>query len=248
MDVLTGYLVFSIGFNLILFLLAYFFQTDKITDLSYSLTFAAISIYSFIQSERSLVDIIILLLVIIWAIRLGSYLFYRIHAIGRDKRFDQIRERFISFFLFWLMQGLTCFVVMIPAILINQATSKDSNMIVVIGVIIAISGLLLESVADQQKFKFKSLNPGKFMNSGVWSYLQHPNYTGELLFWWSIFIISLPFSSWYYSIIGPLWISLIIIRFSGISILQKKWSERYGNDPDFVAYSKKTYKLVPFIY
>jgi steroid 5-alpha reductase family enzyme len=109
-------------------------------------------------------------------------------------------------------------------------------------------GLALEVVADSQKFRFKRSNPKQFMKSGVWSLLQHPNYSGELLFWWGLFIACLPFTVWYYTILGPIWISLIIIRFSGISILQKKWMENYGDDPEFQAYQKRTSKLIPFIY
>lgn len=247
MDILLNFLLFSVSVNLLLFLFAYIFQTDKITDISYSLTFIAIASYSFVQSEKTAVDFILFILILVWGIRLGSYLAYRIHQIGRDKRFDEIRKRFISFFFFWLMQGLTCFIVMIPIILSLHNPNKSFNLLLILGSCFAIIGWSIETVADIQKFRFKKSNPHAFMKKGLWSYVQHPNYTGELLFWWGIFIACLPYSPWY-SMVSPIWISLIIIRFSGISILQQKWISQYGAEPEFKEYHEQTKKLIPFIY
>lgn len=248
MDPLLHCLLFSLGFNLILYVVAYFFQTDKLTDISYSLTFVILSSYSLSLSQLSILDIILFSLVLIWGLRLGSYLFYRIHQIGRDKRFDQIRENPISFLFFWVMQGLTCFIVLIPVILTHAQDDKNGVLLFYIGSALCIIGLIIESIADHQKFIFKKLHPDKYMSKGLWSFLQHPNYTGELLFWWGVFITSIPYTNWYISILGPLWISFIIIRFSGISILQKKWTTQYGAIPEFQKYQKATKKLIPFIY
>lgn len=248
MDVLWTYLLFSVALNLFLFIIAYIFQTDKITDVSYSLTFMAISAYAFFQSELSMTDTILLLLVVTWALRLGMYLAYRIIFMGRDKRFDKIRKSFTSFLAFWLMQGLTCFIVMIPVLLSHQTEMKSMVFLSWIGAMIAIFGLVFETIADFQKFIYKKSSPTSFMNKGLWSIVQHPNYLGELLFWWGIFLVSLPYSLWYISIIGPVWISFIIIKFSGISILQRRWKTQYGTNPDFKDYQKKTRKLIPFFY
>lgn len=248
MEVLLYYLLFSVGFNLILFLIAYAFQTDKVTDMSYSLTFIAIALYSFFQSEQSIIDILLNFVVVLWAVRLGSYLLYRISVMGHDKRFDDIRTNFLSFLTFWLMQGLTCFIVMLPVIMTNMHSGKSMNILLAVGLILAVFGLAIETVADVQKFRFKRSNPEQFMQSGLWTGLQHPNYSGELLFWWALFIASIPFATWYFAIIGPLWITLIITKFSGISILQKKWQENYGSDPSFQEYQKRSYKLIPFVY
>ena len=127
MDSILIYLLFSVGFNLFLFLIAYVLQTDKITDLSYSMTFVILAVASFLRSGQDVVDILLLSLVLIWAIRLGSYLFKRIHRIGRDERFDKIRVKFTSFLTFWIMQGLTCFIVLIPVLKANEVISKEST-------------------------------------------------------------------------------------------------------------------------
>lgn len=248
MEMLLAYFIFSVGFNLALFLVAYILQTDKITDISYSLTFIAIAIFAFLETSRSPIDIMLLGFVLLWAVRLGGYLALRIHRIGRDRRFDDIRINFKSFFLFWLMQGITCFVVMIPILLAYTFEIKVLNTTVLIGFAIAVIGLLIETIADFQKYSFKKSNPQMFMNKGLWSFVQHPNYLGELLFWWGLYIACILFSSWHLSITGPLWITFILTGFSGIPILQKKWKNRYGENADFVKYQRSTYKLLPFIY
>lgn len=241
-------LLFSLGFNLLLFLVAYLLRTDKLTDIAYSLTFILLVIYSYFHSEQSEVDLIFSLAVIAWGLRLGGFLLYRIFRIGRDRRFDDIRENFLSFLLFWLMQGITCFIVLLPVLLVHQSTGKSGGFLFGFGLGLAFTGWLFEAIADYQKFTFKQANPHAFMNQGVWANIQHANYTGELFFWWSLFIASLPYLNWYVGILGPIWITYIIVRFSGISILQRKWKEKYGDDPEFLAWKEKSWKLVPFLY
>ena len=146
------------------------------------------------------------------------------------------------------MQGITCFLVMIPILLAHQVEDKSLSFLFALGCLIALTGFIIEAIADHQKFNFKKHNPGIHFKNGLYSIVQHPNYSGELLFWWGIYIATMPYISWYYGIIGPIWISFIIIRFSGISILQKKWQSQYGQKSDFIAYQKKVKKLIPFIY
>ena len=116
MEPILTYLGFSVGFNLLLFLVAYILQTDKITDISYALTFVILAMTSFLNSGQDLIDLVLLCVILVWAFRLGSYLFTRIHRIGRDARFDQIRVKFSSFLTFWIMQGLTCFFCIDPSL------------------------------------------------------------------------------------------------------------------------------------
>ena len=193
MEPILTYLGFSVGFNLLLFVVAYILQTDKITDISYALTFVILAMTSFLNSGQDLIDLVLLCVILVWAFRLGSYLFTRIHRIGRDARFDQIRVKFSSFLTFWIMQGLTCFIVLIPVFKVNGVTSKEVNFILLIGIVLAIVGLIIETIADKQKYAFKLKHPDRHMREGLWSKLQHPNYTGELLFWWGIFLSCVPF-------------------------------------------------------
>ena len=242
----------SLGINFTMFLVAYILQTDKLTDISYSLTFALLSAFGFVfYSGKDMVDILALVLILVWAFRLGSYLFMRIHKIGRDKRFDNIRINFKSFFLFWLMQGLTVAIVLIPFMLLISDTEKPLDSIPVVCILISATGLILETIADQQKYRFKLNNANQFMNSGVWRFIRHPNYTGELMFWFGIGLLSAHYMNGSYillSLSGPIWISYIIIRFSGIPPLEKTWKDKYSDNSEFKEYWNKSWRLIPFIY
>lgn len=114
-----------------------------------------------------------------------------------------------------------------------------------LGIAVAIFGLIFESISDYQLAQFKKVetNKGKLMTSGLWSISRHPNYFGEIIFWWGIFI-SL-FKN-YYSLIGvisPLLITLLLNNISGVPLLEKKYKSR----KDFIEYSSRVSRLVPFI-
>ncbi len=241
-------IAFSVLFNLILYVFAYLLQTDKITDLSYSLTFVVIAISGFMKFGDSQLDFIILCLVLMWAFRLGAYLFYRILKIGHDDRFDDIRSNPISFLKFWIMQGITCALVSFPVIAVYQSPTIDMNAGFAIGALLSFAGFFIETMADFQKFNFKLQNPKKFMNEGIWKKIRHPNYTGELMFWWGTFICALSTGAGWLPILGPIWISLIILKFSGIPPLETKWEKNYGNQESFKNYWQNSYRLVPFVY
>jgi steroid 5-alpha reductase family enzyme len=242
------FLTFSVALNLLIYFVAYLLQTDKLTDISYSASFLIIVLAAYYFSGRDDVDFIFLLLIILWAIRLGSYLFYRILKIGYDDRFDDIRSKPMSFLGFWIMQGLTCAIVSFSYILSMLSAPKEMGAVFIAGIIIAFFGLSFESIADYQKYKFKSKRPRSFMDRGLWKIIRHPNYTGELIFWWGVFIASTPYTNLVLSVLAPLWISLIIIKFSGIPILDKKWQKIYGGDQNFQKYRENSWRLIPYIY
>ena len=183
-------LLFSMGLNLTLYAMAYVLQTDKLTDISYSMTFIAIATYGLALSDMTGTDWVIWGLVVIWGVRLGGYLLYRIMKIGRDKRFDEIRENPISFLGFWIMQGLTCGIVSLPVLAVFES-ALPLGIWAIVFIVLALTGWIMETVADSQKFRFKLDFPNDFISTGMWKKLRHPNYTGELLFWWSVFFIAL---------------------------------------------------------
>ena len=157
------YLAASIIFQLVMFIPAFIFKTDKLTDLSYSLTFIFLAFFAFFTNAVSIPKIILLLMINLWAIRLGSYLFIRISRIGKDTRFDGMRERFFKFLGFWLLQGLTVWVVILASLnfFINNYFSIP---LLITGFAVWLAGLLIESFADYQKFTFRN-NPN---NKGKW--------------------------------------------------------------------------------
>lgn len=250
-ELLTHGLLISIGINLLMFAFAYAFQTDKLTDFSYSLSFIAVAAYLFhFFSDQSLFDTLCFGLIVLWALRLGTYLFIRVHTMGRDKRFDGIREKAVSFLGFWLMQAITVMIILsaFGAVCISDNEPKPASYYF-LG--LAFLAILLEAVADYQKYKYKSRHPDSFMHEGLWKSVRHPNYLGEILFW--LFLAAAIMTVSRFSLIawvvpGPLWIIIILVFFSGIPPLEKKWKEKYGDDPQFNAYLNSSWKLIPFIF
>lgn len=231
-----------------MYAVAYILQTDKITDLSYSLTFLAIAITGFFWLSNDTYDVWMLALILIWAIRLGGYLFWRIHKMGRDDRFDHIRTNPISFFGFWIMQGLTCAILSIPVVLFYVQEWTEFLTVQWIGFLIAGLGWLIETIADYQKSRFKRIHPNQFIQSGLWKMLRHPNYTGELMFWMGVFISTVGASQYWIGLVAPLWIAYILIGFSGIPPLEEKWKTKYASDAKFQNYWKSSWRIIPFIY
>jgi len=246
-------LAVSLGINLLLFLLAYMFQTDKLTDISYSLTFILLSVWLyFIYSDNSPLEKASLVLILIWAVRLGSYLFIRIHKMGADHRFDSIRNNFISFLGFWVMQGLTVPLVLLSFIILIAQGQQTANLLTGIGLLVATVAVVIEGLADYQKYIFKQKHPDAFMQSGLWSYIRHPNYTGEILFWIGIAVITASMidglQPQLINLISPLWIIIILVFFSGIPPLEKSWIDKYGHLDAYQKYKKRSWRLLPFVY
>ena len=175
-------LLISLVFNLCLFLVAYFFQTDKLTDLSYSLSFIAVGTYAVFRfNTDSLFHKLLLALVILWALRLGSYLFIRVHKMGRDKRFDGIREKFISFLGFWIMQGVSVAIIINALSFASWYGDLNPGYLSYALVILSLLALILEAVADHQKFTFKIKQPSRFMQTGLWKKIRHAEYPSVFL-------------------------------------------------------------------
>lgn len=244
-------LIVSLVLQAIFFVFAGTLKTDKVTDLTYSLTFLLLALGLVLQNPDAGTGHWILAgMVILWAMRLGSYLLIRIVRIGKDARFDGIRENFLSFLLFWTFQGITVWATMLPVTFALSQKELPTDMAFLIGTIMWFLGLVLEGIADQQKFVFKSKpeNENRWIDTGLWKYSRHPNYFGEMLLWWGLFVAVIPvLYGWAYSlIIGPIFITCILLFFSGIPPLEKRYKKKYGNNPEFQAYRKGTSMLIPW--
>lgn len=247
---LTAFLI-SLAIQVFFFIFAALFKTDKLTDLSYGLTFIALAWYLLLNIENpSLHQLVITGLVTVWGVRLATYLFVRILKMGKDHRFDGMRERFWSFARFWLLQALTVWIVMLPTIFVLSTESERTCSVVTFsGVMIFLFGLIFETVADWQKFIFKGKkkNRDKLIMSGLWKYSRHPNYFGEITLWWGIFLFSTNFMDKgdYWLIVGPLFITFLILFVSGVPLLEKKYDKKYKGNKQYTNYRKKTSLLIP---
>ena len=183
---LISTLVISFAIQIGFFLLAATFKTDKVTDLSYSLTFIILALLLLFTNQTFFTtQIIIALLIIIWGIRLAVYLFSRILKIGRDSRFDDIRDNFLKFAGFWTLQAVSVWIIMLPStVALSSETNPDVVWLAGLGLFVSCIGLIIETTADYQKYVFKNdpNNRGTWIQSGIWKYSRHPNYFGECSF------------------------------------------------------------------
>jgi steroid 5-alpha reductase family enzyme len=240
-------LLVSLAIQIVMFIPAFLFKTDKLTDISYGLTFIILSLITLLTNKLSGLKIVLFAMILIWGLRLAFYLFIRILKAKKDSRFDNIRGSFFKFLGFWVLQGITVFVILIPALLFFNAASTPLMPLTIIGLVIWIIGISIEGIADLQKNKFKNnpANKDKFIQSGLWKYSRHPNYFGEMLCWTGIYLFTLPalLSSAFNALIGiisPLYIILLIRFVSGVPKLEKYADDKWGKDKAYQEYKRKT--------
>jgi steroid 5-alpha reductase family enzyme len=240
-------LVIQIGF----FVFAFLQKSDKFTDLSYGLTFVVVTVLYWLLSSVHGVQTIVTALVTLWGVRLAGYLYMRILKLKRDYRFDGVRENVRSFARFWLFQAISIWIILWPTLIVmSYEKIMKISVFTVTGTIIWIMGFWIETMADLQKSGFRSNpeNNGKWVDVGLWHHSQYPNYFGEMSMWWGIFVISIPFLSGvtWLVILGPLFISCLLLFVTGIPPLAKKHKQEYGHLPEYVEYKRKTNLLVPW--
>ena len=245
-------IIVSLAINIILFIPAFIFKTDKLTDLSYSLSFIALSIIMFLTSEMTLFHIILLSIILLWAIRLGTYLLIRIQKMKKDSRFDGVRENFFKFLKFWLLQAIAVWVILLPSIATFSIESPILNILAYVGLAIYLLGLIIESFADYQKYTFinNEDNKGMWIDSGLWKYSRHPNYLGEMMVWIGVYIFTLSSLTGrlpFIMLASPLFIILLLIFGSGIPMLEKSANKRWGDNPKYQEYKKRVGVLLPKI-
>ena len=233
------------------FIPAYLLQTEIFFDLTGSLTYISVILIAVILSAATDVrSILLAALVVIWAVRLGSFLFGRIKKAGKDDRFDEIKPSFIRFLNVWTIQGLWVTFTMAAALVaITTTTRKELDLFAILGFLIWVVGFAIEVAADSQKSRF-SANPdnkGRFIQTGLWSRSRHPNYFGEILLWVGVAIIALPvLQGWQWvALISPVFVTLLLTRVSGIPLLEKKADKKWGGQADYEAYKKRTPVLIP---
>jgi steroid 5-alpha reductase family enzyme len=235
----------------LVFIPAYLMQTEKFFDLTGSITYISVIAMAVIFSTgidgRS---ILLSVLVAIWAIRLGTFLFRRINKAGKDSRFDEIKPSFIRFLNVWTIQGLwVTFTAAAALVAITSSHRKDLDLFAIIGLLVWALGFTLEVVADSQKSRFSAnpKNKGRFIQTGLWARSRHPNYFGEIMIWIGIAIIALPvLQGWQWvALISPVFVTLLITRVSGVPLLERKADQKWGGQEDYEAYKKRTPVLIP---
>ncbi len=234
------------------FIPAFIFKTEKFYDLTGSITYISITLFSVLASPAADArSYLLMALVLIWAVRLGTFLFLRVLKSGRDDRFDAIKVSFPRFFTTWTLQGLWVSLTLSAALAaITTTVRKDLGVFALVGGLIWILGFGIEVLADAQKNRFRSdpANQGKFIHTGLWAWSRHPNYFGEIVLWLGVVVIALPvLRGWgWVTLISPVFVTLLITQISGVPMLEKKADDRWGGQPDYEAYKANTPVLIPW--
>jgi steroid 5-alpha reductase family enzyme len=235
----------------VVFLPSYMAQTEHYYDLTGSLTYLTLVIATLLLAGSfDARSVLLTLLVSVWALRLGSFLFLRVKRQGVDQRFDTIKPSFTRFFMAWTLQGLWIFLTL-SAVLASMTTTGATELGLTgfVGIAVWAIGFAIEVVSDRQKHLFRQdpANASRFITTGLWAWSRHPNYFGEIVLWLGIALIALPaLSGWQYlTLISPLFVYLLLTRVSGIPPLESRAEERWGEDPEFRAYKARTPVLFP---
>ena len=246
---LCAFMAFAI--NWLVFIPSNFAQTEKYYDLTGSLTYLSVIGVAFVLSDSTdLRSQLAALMVAVWAVRLGSFLFIRISQDGHDDRFDKIKINPLRFLTAWTIQGL--WVLFTAACALAIITSENKFPMATIGWIGAtvwLVGFAIEVVADRQKRAFRKdpSNKGRFIDVGLWSWSRHPNYFGEMVIWIGMAIMALPvLQGWQFvCLISPLFVIVLLTKVSGIPLLAKKGLEKWGDEQAYQDYLRNTSLLVP---
>ena len=249
----------SFAIHWILFIPSYIFQTEKFYDLTGTLTY--ITVLSFVvfikkTTVHEMLDLRSLLIygcIMIWTIRLGGFLFWRVLKDGHDKRFKTILPSFTQLLMTWTLSAAWVFIQSLSALVaLTVITSVEMGLIGWFGLALWIFGFGFEVLADHQKTKFKAdpANEGKFITGGLWDVSRHPNYFGEIVLWLGITVMAIPVMSGlqFVSLISPVFGFLLIYYVSGVRMLEARSDKKWGNNPEYQEYKRNTPVFFPKLF
>ena len=239
----------------VIFLPSFLFQTEKFYDLTGSLTFISVtSIAYFSLDNPTTIDTILYLYVIVWAGRLGIFLFRRINKDGKDERFDKAKKKFFWFLQYWMGQAAwVVFSAGASILAILSPVEAELEVLAFIGIFLWWSGFLIEVISDYQKRKFRETSDPKteFISTGLWARSRHPNYFGEITLWVGMAVISLSSLSgieYVTAVVSPLFVYLLLRKAEGVPMLERIADERYGELSDYQEYKANTPVLMMKIF
>ena len=254
MNILQFVLLYVWLVQVVAFIFAFIYQTERYYDFIGSLTYSSSTIVVYASLPiKTQTDNVLLILVLTWSLRLGLFLFRRILEDGHDTRFDKPKQSFFHFLQYWTGQAMwvsfTCIAVYVAMISEEESTL---SLISLIGLIIWIFGFTFEVVADSQKRKFRKSpsNKGRYISLRLWSRSRHPNYFGEVTLWIGVAVIAFNSLSGlgYVALISPIFVYALLSKGSGIPLLERSADKRWGEEIEYQEYKKNTPVLFPKLF
>ncbi len=245
---LCGIIAFAIQF--VVFVPSYLARTEHYYDLTGSATYlTTIAIAVVASDDLDARAVMTAALVVVWASRLGTFLFRRVRRDGGDGRFDKIKHDPLRFFMMWSIQGLWVFLTAACALaIITSAEREQFGVFAALGLAVWLVGFAIEVIADNQKKLFRAdpVNQGRFIDVGLWAWSRHPNYFGEIVLWTGIAVIALPvLSGWgWVMLISPVFVFILLTRISGVPMLEARSDKRWGDEPAYQEYKAATPTLL----
>lgn len=233
------------------FLISLLLKRNDIADIAWGLGFVAIVIFLFITQTVTKLSGIVYILTIIWGMRLAIHIGLRTKGKPEDFRYKKWRDEWGKYFVLrsylqvYLLQGFFMWIISVPILVVSMAQNQQISPFMFVGLIIWLIGFAFESIGDYQLMLFikHRQNKSDIMQTGLWKYTRHPNYFGEVLVWWGVFIMVLPLEYGIWTIISPITISCLLLYVSGIPMLEAK----YKNNLAFQDYKKRTSAFFPML-
>ncbi|MFC1627684.1 DUF1295 domain-containing protein [Gemmatimonadota bacterium] len=245
--------VTAVSFMTVIFLAALIIRDNSIVDIAWGIGFVLIAIVTRMSGgEPATLSTIVTVLVTLWGLRLALYIAVRKKGEGEDFRYAKWRRGwgrwFVlrSFFQIFMLQGALMLVIAMPIVHVNAGSGFEPGLIGIVGIVVWMIGFLFETVGDWQLFRFKQdpANRGRVMDRGLWRYTRHPNYFGESVLWWGIFLLALGTPGGWMTVIGPALITLLLLRVSGVTMLERALVERREG---YHGYIERTNAFIPWI-
>ncbi|MEX0324828.1 MAG: DUF1295 domain-containing protein [Puniceicoccaceae bacterium] len=237
------------GFGIIFWPISIIIRNTSIVDSLWSIFFVLAACTYALTAETGPRAVLVLALVTIWGVRLSGYITWRNWGKGEDYRYAAMRERnqpFVwkSLYIVFLLQAGLAWFISLP--LLGAVSGQNAfGLIDWLGVAAVLVGIFFESVGDFQLafFKAKAENKSKVMDRGLWRFTRHPNYFGDFCVWWGFYLLALSAGAWW-SLPAPLLMSFLLLKVSGVSLLEKDIGERR---PGYAEYAKRTNAFFPWL-
>ena len=234
-----------------LFILGTILKNNSIVDIGWGPGFVIVAWgLLLIRMPDSLPQFVITVLISLWGVRLYLHIKRRNQGKGEDFRYVNFRKAWgkwvvpRAFFQIYMLQGALLYIISLPVILKPQSPPPTIHWMLYLGIAVFLIGFLFEVIGDWQLARFKAMphSKGKLMTTGLWNYTRHPNYFGESVVWWGVFLCALSGGVTVLAVISPITITLLLLFVSGVPMLEKAMQNR----PGFAEYAAKTPKFFPW--